>query len=175
MAKIVSDTVYEPRQLPEAEMKQLAHDVFHQVVAPIFQGISEEEFLMELLSTNRAWVWLQVLKNEQDLPVGFQILSLYEYSFEGKTCDLLRAASGLLPAYRGQNKTTTFWLKKWLWYRMRHPRPRTLLCGRKGPPRPKFRPGFERARCVLCAGHGAQRRDRRCQPGTKANREVTSR
>ena len=98
MAKIVSDTVYEPRQLPEAEMKQLAHDVFRLVVAPIFQGISEEEFLMELLSTNPAWVWLQVLKNEQDLPVGFQVISLYEYPFEGFTCGLFRADTGLLPA-----------------------------------------------------------------------------
>jgi len=115
MAKIVSDTVYEPRQLPEAEMKQLAHDVFRLVVAPIFDRISEEDFKKMLLSTKPAWVWLQVLKNEQDLPVGFQFISIYEYPFEGKTCGLFRAYSGLLPAYRGQNNpTTTFGLKKWL-------------------------------------------------------------
>lgn len=129
MPKIASETIYEPRTLAAAELHDLAHSVYHEVVTPIFGVLTEEAFTDALASPTPAQSWLQVLKNEDDLPVGFQFVRLFERPFGGATCGIFRALSGLLPAYRGQNRTTTFGLKRWFSYRAKHPRRRVFYGG----------------------------------------------
>lgn len=129
MATIASETVYEPRALPVPEVEALAHSVYHEVVTPIFGVLTEQAFTDALTSTVPVQSWLQVLRNEDDLPVGFQFIRLFEEPFDGATCGIFRALSGLLPAYRGQNRTTTFGLKRWFSYRAKHPRRRVFYGG----------------------------------------------
>lgn len=112
--------VIDLKRLTVGARQQLLDDLYT-VHCQIFCAVDKHSFVTYLEASKAQRTVIHVYKDRSAV-VGYFAFHVYENTLNGQTVALLRAESGLLPAYRGYSVNARMALNQVLRYRLAHPR-----------------------------------------------------
>ena len=116
---IASSRTFHPEQLDAEGRARLLEDL--QINRQIFEGPGLGALIEALASGSQAKTTLQCYYDGDGRCVGFAALLCDEFDQDGEPWSVFRAMTGLLPAYRGRQSVTGFYLSTLTGYLLRHP------------------------------------------------------
>lgn len=96
-------------------------DELSDLVALIFRGYDRDYLATEYFANNLVSAKVLMIRDGQDVLVGFNMFRLFEYEIDGRVVATFRALAGLLPEYRGRNSMLAFSFVQAIAYKLRHP------------------------------------------------------
>ncbi len=119
----------DPKHLPAAVRKQLAHELYA-VQQCIFADTGEADFAAFLLDRRAKRNRVRVFRNVSRRIVGYQGVHLFETRTDtGQSIAVFRAEAGLLRPYRRHHLTLQLALWEFVRYRLLHPCRKTYYLG----------------------------------------------
>lgn len=118
---ITTSETIDPSCLGKEEKKRLIRELYV-VQQQIFQGVDMERFSSYILRPNAVRTKVKIFRNDQQEPVGYHAVHLFEMRPSGaETTAIFRAEAGLLPAYRRKHSTISLAFYEFFRYKCLHP------------------------------------------------------
>jgi hypothetical protein len=113
-------TILNPKILAPQEKERLI-DTLYPLHSQIFSGHDRPLFVRKIIEADADDTMLMLMRDRQGQLGGYCAVHQYEHMHNGKPIGLLRFQAGLLPAFRGRNRSVPFVLMQLLRHRFSHP------------------------------------------------------
>ena len=123
-----SETI-DPSSLGKEEKKRFIQELYL-VQEQIFQGVDMERFSSYILRPNAVRTKVKIFRNDQQEPVGYHALHLFEMKPSGdEITAIFRAEAGLLRPYRRKHSTLSLAFSEFFRYKCFHPSRKAYYLG----------------------------------------------